>query len=85
MGHAHPVGDHHHQELSTDTFKSATASSAVFQLAGAVMDSAQQDAVCLAGSLEDVFYLCIWVNSNRMKIGTHINVTLLCGYGAPHH
>lgn len=49
------------------------------------MDSAQQDAVCLAGSLEDVFYLCIWVNSNRMKIGTHINVTLLCGYGAPHH
>lgn len=26
------------------------------------MDSAQQAAVCLAGSLKDVFYLCIWVN-----------------------
>ena len=63
MERAHHVGDHHHHKLSMDTiFKSATASSAVSQQAGPVMDSAQQDAVCLAGSLEGVFYLCIWVN-----------------------
>lgn len=37
-------------------FKSATASSVVSQLAGAGMGSAQQDAVCLAGSLNNVFY-----------------------------
>lgn len=31
------------------------------------MDMAQQDAVCLAGSPEDIFYFCIWVN-DWMKV-----------------
>lgn len=54
---AHPVGDHHHEASVDIVFKSATASPAVFQLAGAAMDSAQQDAVCLAGSLEECLLL----------------------------